>query len=232
MTTKNASGIIRLILVSLAVLPVYLYVIIEKVNGQTHYSVSDLLGWQLLIISAGLLWLLTIHKYILKSKIRDLSPGAGALLLDISVGFLLIVSVYLLETAGRLTYYHWFTSTAPDRSELIRSLRTIAANPFYSIVWLGPVTILGQLFLELSRTVFLKNFWDSINHPFWNWLVILLFAILLCLLNIDRGWTGMIGGFSIALLFNIAYYKYRRLFPLLLAGILFQYLNMIGLWLN
>ena len=232
MINKNNSNFIRLLLVTVAALPAYLYVIIEKVAGQSHYSVSDLLGWQLLIISAGILWLMIINKYILKNSIKDLSPGSGTLLLDISVGFLLLISVYLLDTAGRLSYYQWITETTPDRTVLIQSLKTIAANPYYSIVWLGPVTVLGQLFLELSRTIFLKNFWDSINYPFYNWLVILFFAILLSLLQIDRGWTGMISGFIIALLFNITYYKYRRLLPLILASILFQYLSMLGLWLN
>ena len=232
MTNRNTSHFIRLVLVGIAVLPVYLYVIVEKIAGRFHYSVFSLLVWQLLIISAGILWLMIINKYILKKSIKDLSPGSGTLLLDISVGFLLLISVYLLDTAGRLSYYQWITETTPDRTVLIQSLKTIAANPYYSIVWLGPVTLLGQLFLELSRTVFLKNFWDSINHPFWNWLVILFFAILLCLLSVNRGWTGMISGFSIALLFNITYYKYRRLLPLILASILFQYLRMLGFWLN
>ena len=221
-----------MLLVALATLPIYLYVITEKTAGRNHFSVSDLLGWQLLIISAGLIWLLFFIRYVIKNNIKDLSPDAGSLLLDISVGFMLLISVYILQTGGRLTYYQWFAETITDRSQLIQSLRTIAADPLYSIIWLGLITVLGQLFLELSRTVFLKNFWDSINHPLWNRMVILFFALLLSLLNLDRGWPGIIDGFSVALLFNITYFRYRRLFPLLLAGVLFQYLNLSGLWLN
>jgi len=230
--TDQPSKFNRLVLVVLATLPVYLYMIVDKILGHRHDTVADLLGWQLLVITLGLLLLWSIHKYILKGKVKDLSPDSRNLLLDISVGFLLLISVYLIETVARLSYYQWFPVPNGDRTVLLQSLRTIAANPFYSIVWLGAVTLLGQLFLELSRTVFLKNLWDSVDSPYGRVLVILFFAVLISLLSLDRGWSGIISGFCIALLFNITYFKYRRLFPLLLASILFQYLSLLGFWLE
>jgi hypothetical protein len=230
--TDQTSKFNRLLLVVLATLPVYFYMFVDKVLGHKHDSVTDLLGWQLLVITMGLLWLWGIHKYILKNKLKDLSPDSGDLLLDISVGFLLLISVYLIETVARLTYYQWFPVPNGDRTVLLQSLRTIAANPFYSNVWLGPVILLGQLFLELSRTIFLKNFWDYTDSSYNRVLVILFFAVLISLLSLDRGWSGITSGFFIALLFNITYFRYRRLFPLLLASILFQYLSLLGFWLE
>jgi hypothetical protein len=230
--TDQTSKFNRLLLVVLATLPVYFYMFVDKVLGRRHDSVTDLLGWQLLVITMGLLWLWGIHKYILKNKFNDLSPDSGDLLLDISVGFLLLISVYLIETVARLTYYQWLPVPNGERTVLLQSLRTIAANPFYSIVWLGPVILLGQLFLELSRTIFLKNFWDYTDSSYNRVLVILFFAVLISLLSLDRGWSGITSGFFIALLFNITYFRYRRLFPLLLASILFQYLSLLGFWLE
>ncbi|NOZ75990.1 MAG: hypothetical protein GXO90_11580 [FCB group bacterium] len=232
MVTRNTPAVIRLTLVTLATLPVYLYIILEKAAGHTHFTVADLLGWQLLIISAGLLLLFGMSRFTLTIRFKDLSPGSGTPLLDISTGFVLLISIYFIESIGRLTYYQWLPQSGPDRTELIQSLRAIAASPVYSIIWLGPITLLGQLFLELTRTLFLKSFWDFSQKAVWHWMPIIVFAMIVSLLGLDRGWPGIISGFTTSLIFNLTYYWYRRLNPLLVASIIYQYLNVSGLWLH
>ena len=56
-------------------------------------------------------------------------------------------------------------------------------------------------------------------------------AAVFSLTSIDRGIAAMLTSFLIYSVSNVIYYKYRRVFPLFIAGLLIQTIDLIAFWI-
>ena len=228
MKSKSKQHLLNLLSIIVGVLPIYLFIIIIKIVGENKPSIFDVLGWQLIISVFGIFIIIVLNKYLLKKRLADFSPQRAPFLLDLSVAFLLLISIYLIHSISALTFYKWIIVAEANNSWLFELMNAIFANPSYTILFFGPVIWIGQIFLELSRSFLLKCLWSFSNNKLWNWTAIIVSAAFISLLNIDSGAPSVLSGFLISLLFNTAYFQYRRISPLIIASILSQTISLLG----
>ncbi len=228
MKSKSTQHLLNLLSIIIGVLPIYLFIIYIKLTEDNTPSLFDILGWQLIISALGIFIIITLNKYLLGKRIGDFSPQRASCLLDLSVAFLLLICCYFIDTIGALTYFNWIEIVEVDKSWVFELMNRIFSNPFYIALFLGPVIWIGQMFLEMSRSFLLQCLWSFSNNKLWSWTVIIASAAFISLLNIDNGATSVLSGFFISCTFNTAYYKYRRLSPLIIASILYQTIGLLG----
>ncbi len=211
----------KILAVLLGACPFFIFVIFEKLYCYDQITVSDILGRYFAIGLFNFAFLLILTRYFLQENIKDYIHFKEPILLDVSLTFFLLISTYLIYSIGNITYVYWFNHEA-DRITLINVLLEIFNNPYYSIFYFGPFIWVIQINLEYARVFLLKNLWDCYHNRFWEWIIMVTSAGFIGLMNLDNGPAGIITGILIALTFNIVYYRYRSLVPLVASSILIQ----------
>ena len=223
---KSTRNIIALIII---IAPFYLVSIFQKINGNIEYSIKTFFVEYILLAILGLLTIHLTNKYLLKNSINDFIKEKGSLILDISLGFLLLIVMYFIFSLGHITFNRWIP-TDIDRTEIFELLGKIFSNKLYTILFLGPFIWLTEGFLAISRAFILNNLWEISSNKIWVWLSIIATAGLCSLTQIDNGIPAIINWVLIFMVTNIVYLKYRRIYPLIIAGILLQTIQLISVW--
>lgn len=222
---------IRNIISILIIVIIYATAIFEKIYGTIDFSIQSLFGKYMLYTVLGILLVFIINKYFLKNSLEVFASKKGSVLLDIALGFLLLVIMYLVSNIGRVTYARLFVTNI-DRSEMVNTLNQIFSSPFYTVLLLGPFIWLTEIFMVISRSFLLNNLWELNSNKGWIWGTIFGTAILCSFTQIDNGIPNVINYFVIFAASNILYFKYRRVFPLIIAGILLQTIQFAVFWTN
>ncbi|RLD76798.1 MAG: hypothetical protein DRJ07_15700, partial [Bacteroidetes bacterium] len=110
-------------------------------------------------------------------------------------------------------------------------LNKIFSNNLYAIIMVGPFNLLNEFFAVLSLAFILNNLWEISNKRYWIWTSILIASLLFTLLQIDHGIPSMINTFIIIGISNYIYFRYRRIYPLFIAGIIYQTIDLISFWI-
>ena len=96
-------------------------------------------------------------------------------------------------------------------------------NPLLVAIWFGPVLWIGiALYEEVLRTFLLTEMWSLSRHRLWIFTAIALCALLVGLLHWSQGPYGIVTIAIKGAVIGIFYYRIRRLFPLVLAHVLYD----------
>ena len=223
--TKN------IIAVGIVVIPFYFSAFLQKILiNQSEIFVQKFLGIYMILSIFGISVILLTNKYLLKNKWSVFATPKGRVIIDISLGFLLLSFMYFINSLGNITYFKWIP-TDVDRSIMINLLKEIFSNKLYAMIMVGPFNWLNEIFAVLSIVFILNNLWQISNKKHWIWISIIGTAMLFTLLQIDQGIPSMINTFLIISFSTFIYYKYRSIYPLLIAGILYQTIDLIRFWI-
>ena len=192
---------------------------------RTHQS-SGFAGLELIIYpltfgSAGIFIIWLAKRYLLKEKLKQLNSGPGKWYTDILWGLGLTSVYFILFFVNRqlLSDILEFRSN----QELLGLMLDMRESWILLIVWFGPVLWMGiALYEELLRVFFLDGIWRLGKGPLWIAFGIVLAAAYMGLAHITQGPYGIVTIAIKSLVSGFFYYKTRRLFPLVLAHVLYD----------
>jgi membrane protease YdiL (CAAX protease family) len=96
-------------------------------------------------------------------------------------------------------------------------------NPFIMALFFGPVLWIGiALYEELIRIFILTELWKWKKARLWDFVVILLSAVLIGLVHWSQGPYGIVTIAIKGLISGIYFYKKRRIMPLVYAHVLYD----------
>jgi membrane protease YdiL (CAAX protease family) len=96
-------------------------------------------------------------------------------------------------------------------------------NPVLVVLWFGPVLWIGiALYEEVVRTFILTEMWSLSRRKLWVAMVIAMCALLMGLLHWSQGPYGIVTIAIKGAVIGVVYYRIRRLFPLVLAHVLYD----------
>ncbi len=219
----------NIIAILIVVFPIYLVAIIEKIMDKTDLSIDGLFGGSMLYTFLGLLVIYFTNKYLLKNSLKVFISQKGSILLDISISFLLLIVMFFVFKLGEVTFNHWFIVDI-DKTSISNTLNEIFSNNEYIIFLLIPFVWLTEIFIALSQAFILNNLWELNSNKFWSWVSIFGMALLGAFVHIDIGTPGVISWFLILTASSFIYFKYRRVYPLIFASILYQTIDLISYW--
>jgi|LGOV01.1.fsa_nt_gb membrane protease YdiL (CAAX protease family) len=221
----------NIIAVGLVIIPFYLLAFLQKtLLNQSDIYVQKFLSIYMLLSIIGITAIVLINKYFLKNKWEVFASSKGNTIIDISLAFLILSIHYFINSLGRITYFKWIP-TDIDRSAIINLLSDIFSNNLYGFIMAGPFNWLNELFAVLSIAFILNNLWEINNKKYWIWTSIIIASLLFTLLQIDQGIPSMINTFIFIGISNYIYFRYRRIYPLLIAAIIYQTIDLISFWI-
>lgn len=225
--SKNIRHIIALLLV---IVPFYLGAFLRKVLlDKADLMAEEFLGYYMLLSFLGIAVVLLINKYLLKNSLKAFLPAKGKFIYDLSLAFLLLGMFFFIQSLGRITYVQWIPQYI-DRTAITELLNSIFSNFVHGVIIIGPFVWSNEIFAVLSLAFILNNFWALNDKKSWSWFIIFFASLLFSLLQIDNGIAAIIDSFLLVSFSNYIYYHYRSIWPLLIAAILFQTIDLITYW--
>ena len=150
---------------------------------------------------------------------------ATSLVIGNMIGVGIFVLPAVLSNYGSISILGWlFTATGA----LI--LAKIFSNTLFSIIIVGPFSWINEGFTSLSVAFILYNFWEIGNKKVWIWATILFTSIFIGLIQYNNGIPSVINSSLIIVCSSYIYYRYRSIFPLFIAGVLHQTIDLVGYW--
>ena len=192
-----------------------------RVRQATEFASVELIAFPLFFggLSIGLVYLL--KRYFLGEKISQLNSGDGRLLTDILLGLALTVVYFVLFFVARYTLSD-ILAFSPNR-ELLGLMLDMRESPLLVLLWFGPVLWIGiALYEEVLRTFILTELWSVSRRKLWVAMVIVMCALFMGLLHWSQGPYGIVTIAIKSTVIGIVYYRFGRLFPLVLAHALYD----------
>jgi membrane protease YdiL (CAAX protease family) len=182
-----------------------------------------------LFIGGGSIFLIwALNKYLLKQKLVDFNLGKGKWHLDILIGLGLTIIYFLLVFVERATILRILPQGDPPSREVIDLMISLANNPLLLAIWLGPVVWIGvAIFEEVQRVFFMSCLWKLSEDKFWQIFVIFFVAVIWGVLHLYQGTFGIISVSIQGLAMGLYYYKYRRIWPLIISHALYDSIQII-----
>ncbi len=203
-----------------AVIPFILMIWI-RVHQNTGFATKELILYPLLFGGSSIIVLVLLKKFFLHEKLLDFSSGKGSLGSDILWSLVLTASYFTLFFLDRLTLANWLQFRPNE--ELLGLMLDLRESPGLLLIWFGPVLWLGiASYEELIRVFMLDSLWKFGKKKIWIALVILLSAALIGLTHWSQGPYGIVSIGIKSIVSGFFFYKRRRLFPLILAHVLYD----------
>ncbi len=219
----------NILAISIAILPINIIMIWYRLTQTENFSTTDMTVYPLLFGGGTILLILLLNKYLIKDTFKEtFNSGKGTWYWDILVGIGLTIIYFGLFFLSRETLYQWLPNYNPPNTELINTMIDLANSPLLMLIWFGPVLWIGiALFEELSRTFLLKCLWNINDNKNWQILAIILASSLIGVAHLYQGLAGIISIGIMSLVSGFYFYKYRRLFPLIIAHGIFDGLQFL-----
>ncbi len=191
-------------------------------NHQTSSFASvELILYPLLFGGSSILVIHLLKRYFLKESLTDFNSGSGSIGSDVLWGFALTLIYFALFFLERLTLSNWLTHK--PNLELLNLMLDMRENPLLLVLWFGPVLWIGiALYEELIRVFLLSALWKFSDKKTWTIMVILITSTIV---GLAHGYQGSYGIVTIGIKSLVScyyFYRYRRLFPLILAHVLYD----------
>lgn len=223
--SKNLKNILA---ICVGILPLNIVMIWYRLTHAEGFTTIDMLLYPLLFGVGNTLLILALNKYLLGEKAGVFSPGEGKWYLDILAGLGLTILFFLLVFVERATLSGILPQGAPLSREVINMMTDLARSPLLLAIWLGPVVWLGvALFEEISRVFFLNCLWGLSKKKAWEFSTILLVSATAGLMHIYQGAFGIISISIQGLVMGFYYYKFRRIWPLIISHALYDSFQII-----
>jgi hypothetical protein len=192
-----------------------------RVRQATEFASVELIAYPLFFggLSIGVVYVLKHH--FLGEKISQLNSGEGRLLTDVFLGLALTVVYFALFFFARYALSDILAFT-PNR-ELLGLMLDMRESPLLVLLWFGPVLWIGiALYEEVLRTFILTEMWSLSRRKLWVATAIAMCALLMGLLHWSQGPYGIVTIAIKSTVIGVVYYRIRRLFPLVLAHVLYD----------
>lgn len=224
------SSKVRHIIALIIIVPFYFLAILQRILfTQSELLAERFLAIYMMLSIIGISVVLMTNKYFLKNKLSVFIKTDRKLIIDIALALLLLGAFYFVQSLERITYGVWFPYET-DRTAIIELLNSIFSNVSYSIIIVGPFNWLNEGFAVLSIAFILNNLWLLFPDKKLKLLSLIFAAVIFSLLQINNGIAAIMSSFILITISNFVYYKYRCIFPLLIASILMQTIDLISFW--
>ena len=190
-------------------------------HQSSGFASSELILYPLLFGGGSVLILLFVKRFFLNEKLNDFNSGEGTFVKDVGMGFILVTIYFILFFLER----QFLTGVLTIRSntELLDLMLSMRAQPILLFLWFGPVLWIGiALYEELIRVFMLTELWKFSNDKIWIFIVIVISAALMGVVHYSQGSYGMVTIGIKSLVSGFFFLKYRRLFPLIIAHVLYD----------
>ena len=215
--TKNILAIV------IGILPANIIMIWYRLTHTEAFTTFEMLVYPLIFGSANILLILLLNKYLLKGKLVDFNRGKRMWYMDITAGIILTFIYFSLLYIEQATFKKVLPEGKPPSQEVINLMIDLAHNPFLLAVWLGPVVWIGvALFEELIRTFFLNCLWRISDRNAWQIFAIVLVSAVTAFVHLYQGVFGIVSVGIQSILMGFYYYKFRRIWPLIISHALFD----------
>jgi len=218
----------NILAICIGILPLNIAMIWYRLTSSEEFTISDMLIYPLFIGGGSILLVWALNKYLLKQKLGDFNIGKGKWYLDILIGIGLTSIYFLLVFIERATILNLLPQNSPPSREVIDLMISLANNPLLLVIWLGPVVWIGvAIFEEVQRVFFMNCLWKLSKNKFWQIFVIFFVAVIWGVLHLYQGTFGIISVSIQGLVMGVYYYKYRRIWPLIISHALYDSIQII-----
>jgi membrane protease YdiL (CAAX protease family) len=187
-----------------------------------------MLVYPLILGGGNILLILALNRYLLKEKITDFNPGKGKWYWDFLISLVLTAIYFLLMVVEQATIAQLLPKGRPPSQEVINMMIGLANNPILLAIWLGPVVWIGvALFEELGRVFFLNCLWRLSKNKYWELIAVIFVASLWGFAHLYQGAFGIISVSIQGLIMGFYYYRYRRIWPLIISHALYDSIQVI-----
>ena len=196
-------------------------VIWMRIHQTSGFASTELIAYPLLFGGGSIVVLYFLKKYFLKESLADFNSGKGNWKTDILLGLALVTVYFILFYVEWLTLRNWLTFNS--NTELLDLMLDMRERPWLLVIWFGPVLWIGiALYEELIRVFILTSLWKFSNHILWTIAVIIIASSIIGLTHWSQGSYGMVTIGIKSMMSGFFFYKYRRLFPLVIAHVLYD----------
>ena len=192
-----------------------------RTHDSSGFASVELILYPLLFGGSSIIIIYLLKKYFLKEPLSNFNSGKGKWTTDILLGLVLTIVYFILFYIERLT----LTDILSFRSnrELLDLMLDMRESPLLLIIWFGPVLWIGiALYEELIRVFLLSSLWKFSNHKIWAIIVIIISAIIMGFAHWSQGSYGIVTISIKSMVSGFFFLKYKRLFPLVIAHVLYD----------
>jgi len=218
----------NILAICIGILPLNIAMIWYRLTSSEELTISDMLIYPLLIGGGSILLILALNKYLLKQRLIDFNIGKGKWHLDILIGLGLTIIYFLLVFVERATILRILPQGDPPSREVIDLMIGLTSNPILLALWLGPVVWIGvAIFEEIQRVFFMNCLWKLSENKIWQIFVIFFVAVIWGVLHLYQGTFGIISVSIQGLVMGLYYFKYKRIWPLIISHALYDSIQII-----
>ena len=192
-----------------------------RTHQTTGFASVELIAYPLFFGSVGIVVVYVLKQYFLGESIAELNSGDGRLLTDVLWGLALTGTYFVLFFVFRYTLQDVLAFT--PNFELLNLMLDMRQQPWLVMLWFGPVLWVGiALFEEVLRTFLLSELWKFSPGHAWVLTAVVLVAALTGLVHLSQGPYGIVTIAIKGVVIGLFYFRVRRLFPLVLAHVLYD----------
>ena len=192
-----------------------------RTRQTTPFASLELIAYPLVFGSLGIVVVYALKRYLLGESIAELNSREGRLLTDVYWGLALTATYFVLFFAFRYTLRD-ILAFAPN-FELLNLMLDMRQQPWLVLLWFGPVLWVGiALFEEVVRTFLLSELWKFSSSRVWIVTAVVLVSALTGLVHLSQGPYGIVTIALKGMVIGAFYFHVRRLFPLVLAHVLYD----------
>lgn len=218
----------NILAICIGILPFNIIMVWYRLTHAEGFTTFDMLVYPLIFGGGILLLILALNKYLLKQKISDFNPGKGKWYWDIIVGLGLTAIYFMLMFIEQATITRLLPQGRPPSQEVINLMIGLANNPLLLAIWLGPVVWIGvAIFEEVQRIFFMNCLWRLSKNKYWELFTIVIVAALWGFMHLYQGPFGIISVSIQGLIMGFYYYKYRRMWSLIISHALYDSIQII-----
>lgn len=192
-----------------------------RTRQTTPFASLELVAYPLLFGGLGIVVVYALKRYLLGESVAELNRGAGGLLTDVLWGLALTATYFVLFFVFRYTLRDILAFT--PNFELLNLMLDMRQQPWLVLLWFGPVLWIGiALFEEVVRTFLLSELWKFSSSQVWVVTAVILVSALTGLVHLSQGPYGIVTIALKGVVIGAFYFHVRRLFPLVLAHVLYD----------
>lgn len=192
-----------------------------RVRQATEFASVELVAFPLIFGTFGIGVAYALKRYLLGESVSLLNSGNGKFSTDLPLGLALAAGCFALFYLNRFTLGDVLRSS--PNFELLGLMLDMREHPLLLLLWFGPVLWVGiALYEEIIRTFILTELWSFSQSKYWAIAAIALCALFMGALHWVQGPYGIVTIALKSAVIGTFYFYVRRLFPLVLAHVLYD----------
>jgi hypothetical protein len=188
------------------------------------FTLSDMLVFPLLIGVPSIIFILVVNKYFLQYSFKQtFNEGDGAWEIDFLFTIGLLLVYFIILAIDKSILMQLLPNKHVASQEVINGIIELSNKPLLMLIWFGPVLWIGiGMFEEIMRVFAMKCLWNISSNKIWQFAVIIIVSVVIGLTHLYQGSAGVISIGLKSLVIGAFYYKFRRIYPLVIAHALYD----------